>query len=110
MYFDGKDWIELAADDLDSFIDMIETAQQERENMKRRTLEVNKIAFTLPGVDTATSQQKRLRSSRSPSPNSAAQNAKKKHKLTSSKARCGRGSDARIGTHTALRWLRSIIC
>ena len=73
---------------LDSFIDMIETAQQERENLKRITLEVNKIAFTPPVVDTAKSQQKRLRSSPSPSPNSAAQNAKKKHKLTSSKPRC----------------------
>ena len=52
-YFDGKDWIELAADDLDSFIDILETAQQEREILKRIALEVNKIAFTPPGVDTA---------------------------------------------------------
>ena len=87
-YFDGKDSIELAADDLDSFIDMIETAQQKRENLKRITLDVNKIAFTPPGVDTAKSPQKRLRSSPSPSRNSAAQNAKKKRKLTSPKARC----------------------
>ena len=29
-YFDGKDWIELARDDLGFFIDTIETAQQER--------------------------------------------------------------------------------
>ena len=36
---------------------MIETSQQERENLKRITLEVNKIAFTLLGVDTAKSQQ-----------------------------------------------------
>ena len=58
-YFDGKDWIELAADDLDSFIDMTETAQQEKENLKRIALEVNKIAFTPPGVDTAKSQKKK---------------------------------------------------
>ena len=36
--YDGKDWIELAAGDHDSFIDMTETAQQERENLKRITL------------------------------------------------------------------------
>ena len=43
----------IAADDLDSFIDMTETAQHERENLKRITLKVNKIAFTPPGVETA---------------------------------------------------------
>ena len=49
-YHDGKDWIELPADDLDSFIDMIETAQQERENLLQVTLQMNEIAFTTPGV------------------------------------------------------------
>ena len=60
-YFDGKDWIEFDADDLDSFIGMIETAQRQRENLKKITIEVKKISFTPPGVDTAKSQQKRLR-------------------------------------------------
>ena len=39
-YLDGNDWFELLADDLDSFIDMIETATVERENLKRITLKV----------------------------------------------------------------------
>ena len=86
-YHDGKDWIDLPSDDIDSFIDMIETAQQERENLKRITLQVNEIAFTPPGVKT---QQKRLRSSPSPtaSAGSALQNAKKRPKVTTSRPRC----------------------
>ena len=39
---------ELSADDIDFFIDMIETPQQERENLKRTTNQVNEIAFTPP--------------------------------------------------------------
>ena len=38
-YHDGKAWIDLPSDDVDSVIDMIETAQQERENLKRITLQ-----------------------------------------------------------------------
>lgn len=40
-YLDGNDWFELLADDLDSFIDMIETATVERENLKQIALKVN---------------------------------------------------------------------
>ena len=47
-YLDGNDWFQLLADDLDSFIDMIETATVERENLKRITLKVNELALTPP--------------------------------------------------------------
>ena len=49
-YYDGNDWIELPAEDIDSFIDMLQTAQEERENLKRVTLMVNEIAFSPPGL------------------------------------------------------------
>ena len=89
-YHDGKDYIDLPADDIDSFIDMIGRAQQERENLKRITLHVNEIAFTQPDVKT---QLKRERLSPSPSPTTSAgsplrQNAKKRPKVTTPRPRC----------------------
>ena len=62
-YADTNDWIELPADDLDSFIDMIETAKDSaRENLKTIELKVSELARTPQQTS-----QKRLRSS--PSPN-----------------------------------------
>ena len=62
-YADTNDWIELPVDDLDSFIDMIQTAKDSaRENLKTIELKVCELART--PQQTA---QKRLRSS--PSPN-----------------------------------------
>ena len=52
-YLDGNDWFELLADDLDSFIGMIETATVERENLKRITVKVNELAFTPPRSEIA---------------------------------------------------------
>ena len=57
-----NDWIELPADDLDSFVDMIETAKDSaRENCKTTELKVCELAQT--PKQTA---QERLRSSSSP--------------------------------------------
>ena len=58
-YADTNDWIELPADDLDSFINMIETAKDSaRENLKTIGLKMCELART--PQQTA---QKRLRSS-----------------------------------------------
>ncbi|KAL9977765.1 hypothetical protein ACROYT_G015205 [Oculina patagonica] len=91
-YYDGNDWIELPADDIDSFIDMLESAQEERENLKRVTLRVNEIAFSPPGLlkgatvqTVKTAQQKRLRSSQSTSPNAVSVPERKKHKIATSR-------------------------
>ncbi|KAL9983400.1 hypothetical protein ACROYT_G005567 [Oculina patagonica] len=91
-YYDGNDWIELPADDIDSFIDMLESAQEERENLKRVTLRVNEIAFSPPGLlksatvqTVKTAQQKRLRSSPSSSPNAVSVPERKKHKIATSR-------------------------
>ena len=66
-YLDRNDWFELLADDLDSFISMIETATVERENLKRITLKVNELAVTPPRLEIASgTSQKRLRTSPSP--------------------------------------------
>ena len=44
-YADNNDWIELPADDLDSFIDMIETAKDfARENLKVIELKICELA------------------------------------------------------------------
>ena len=46
-YADNNDWIELPADDLDSFIDMIETAKDSsRENLKVIELKLCELAQT----------------------------------------------------------------
>ena len=61
-YADANDWIELPTDDLDSFINMIETAKDSaRENLKTIELKLCELART--PQQTA---QKRLRSSPSP--------------------------------------------
>ena len=91
-YHDVNDWIDLPSDDVDSFIDMIETAQQERENVKRITLQVSEVPFTPPN-DARKSQRKRLRTSPSPTASQASagsllQNAKKRQKVTASTPRC----------------------
>ena len=58
-----NDWIELSADDLDSFVDMIETAKDSaRGNLITIELKVCELAQTLQQTE-----QKRLPSS--PSPN-----------------------------------------
>ena len=85
-YLDGNDWFELLADDLDSFIDMIETATVEREHLKRITLKVNELALMPPRSEIAgRTSQKRLRTSTSPVANSeksttGVDNARKKQK------------------------------
>ena len=94
-YLDGSDWIVLPSDDLDSFIDLIETAKPERENLRRITLQVNKVAFTPPVSHCAVPSQKekRLYSALSPSgkyQTAESQNAGKKHKLSET-ARCLEG-------------------
>ena len=44
-YADNNDWIELPADDLDSFIDMIETAKDSaRENLKVIELKMSRAS------------------------------------------------------------------
>ncbi len=49
-YADNDDWIELPADDLDSIIDMIETAKDSaRENLKVIELKVSELAQTPQG-------------------------------------------------------------
>ena len=46
-YADNYDWIELPADDLDSFIEMIETAKDSaRENLKVLELKIWELAQT----------------------------------------------------------------
>jgi hypothetical protein len=49
-YLDSAgDWIELPMEDLDSFIDMIDTAKEaSRENIKRITLKACELAHTPP--------------------------------------------------------------
>ncbi|KAL9978542.1 hypothetical protein ACROYT_G016069 [Oculina patagonica] len=91
-YYDGNDWIELPADDIDSFIDMLESVQEERENLKRVTLRVNESAFSPPGLlkgatvqTVKTAQQKRLRSSPSTSPNAVSVPERKKHRIATSR-------------------------
>ena len=61
----NNDWIQLPADDLDSFIDMIETAKDSaRENLKVIELKICDLAQT----PQETASHKRLRTSPSPSP------------------------------------------
>lgn len=70
-YFDNSnDWIYLPPDDLDSFIDMVETAKQSdsRENLKVIELKVCELAETPQGSH---GSHKRPRESPSPSPTSS---------------------------------------
>lgn len=68
FYLDGDDWIELIAGDLDSFVDMIESATNTGVNKKRITLKCD-FTHTSPIHVVASSQaQKRVRCSPSPSP------------------------------------------
>jgi hypothetical protein len=58
-YLDGNDWIELAMDDLDSFVDMKETANDSaRENQKRITLKLCELAHTPPQPNVKGSQKR----------------------------------------------------
>ena len=76
-YADNNDWIELPADDLDSFIDMIETAKDSaRENLKVIELKICELAQT----PQETASHKRLRTSPSPSPKSGSVHVAKKPK------------------------------
>lgn len=76
-YADNNDWIELPADDLDSFIDMIETAKDSaRENLKVIELKICELAQT----PQETASHKRLRTSPSPSPKSGSLHVAKKPK------------------------------
>ena len=74
-YADNNDWTELPADDLDSFIDMIETAKDSaRENLKVIELKICELAQT----PQETASHKRLRTS--PSPKSGSVHVAKKPK------------------------------
>ena len=77
-YADNNDWIELPADDLDSFIDMIETAKDSaRENLKVIELKICELAQT----PQETASHKRLRTSPSPKSGSVHVAKKPKHLL-----------------------------
>lgn len=68
---DREDWIDLPVQDLDSFIDMIETARAStRENLKVIQLKVNELAITPQHGAKHCVSQKRSRNSPSPSPKS----------------------------------------
>ena len=76
-YADNNDWIELPADDLDSFIDMIETAKDfARENLKVIELKICELAQ----IPQETALYERLRTSPSPSPKSGSVHVAKKPK------------------------------
>ena len=101
-YADNNDWIELPADDLDSFIDMIETAKDSaRENLKVIELKICELAQTpqetashkrlgrdktwgrpwgRPCLMAYWPSHKRLRTSPSPSPKSGSVHVAKKPK------------------------------
>ena len=76
-YASNNDWIELSADDLDSFIDMIETTKDSaRENLKVIELKICEQAKT----PQETASHKRLCTSPSPSPKSGSVHVAKKPK------------------------------
>lgn len=84
-YLDNSnDWVELPSDDLDSFIDMVETAKQStnRENLKVIELKVCELAQTPRSIH---GSQKRPRESPSPSDKSYSSTTSEKPCL---KSRC----------------------
>ena len=76
-YADNNDWIELPSDDVDSFIDMIETTKDSaRENFRVIELKICELAQT----PQETASHKRLRTSPSPWPKSGSVYVAKKLK------------------------------
>jgi hypothetical protein len=93
---DSEDWIDLPNEDIDSFIDTIETARDStRLNLKVIQLKVNLLSLTpQDGAKTYSASQKRSRISPSPSPKSPGTSHVAKRPKSLLSAKCIKFDDA----------------